>query len=405
MKILIAEDDIVSGTLLRKILSKQGHDVDHGRDGLKAWEMYQAGDYRLVVSDWIMPELDGLELCRKIRELNRNDYTYIIMTTGKDAKEDAVAGLEAGADDYIVKPIDKDEFLSRIRAGQRILELQDKYQSASAKLAHTEKIAAIGQLAAGIAHEINNPIGFIRSNLGTLAGYQSDIKEVLTLQGMMMKLITGSITEGVILPDLPKITAAVRDKVKTVDIPYLMDDFQDLVSDCAAGADRIGLIVNELRYFAHPDEKAYYPADLHEIVRHAIEKLEDRLTDRITIMITLEDLPAVECIKNHMEQVFYNLILNAAEAIIDTGQITIDGSLRDATIELTISDTGKGVPEENLSQIFNPFFTTKEIGQGVGLGLTTAQNILKMMGAQFGLHRTSESGTCFKIILPLHQKK
>jgi two-component system, NtrC family, sensor kinase len=399
LKILVAEDDVVSGTLLRKILSKQGHDVDHGRDGLKAWEMYQAGNYRMVVSDWMMPELDGIELCRRIRELNRNDYAYIIMITGKDTKEDAVAGLEAGADDYIVKPIDKDEFLSRIRAGQRILELQDKYGRASAKLAHSEKIAAVGQLAAGIAHEINNPIGFIRSNLGTLSNYQGDIKDVLTLQSMMMKLINSSIREGMILPDLIKITKAVGEKVKALDIQYIIDDFKDLVLDCTAGADRIGLIVNELRYFAHPDEQAYHPEHLTEIVQQVLDRLKDRLGGTIAIKVKLEDLPAIECIKSHMEQVFYNLLLNAIEAIGESGSIMIEGFYRNDEVAILISDTGRGIPERNLSKVFDPFFTTKDVGQGIGLGLTTAQNILKMINARITLESTKETGTCFRISL------
>ncbi len=400
LSILIAEDDLVSGTLLRKILTKQGHDVDHGRDGLQAWEMYQSGNYRLVVSDWMMPQLDGIELCRRIRGLNRHDYAYIIMITGKDTKEDAVAGLEAGADDYIVKPIDKDEFLSRIRAGQRILELQDKYRRASSKLAHSEKIAAVGQLAAGIAHEINNPIGFMRSNLGTLLNYQTDIKEVLTLQSMMMKLINSSIREGRILPDLPKITAAVGEKTNALDIPYVIDDFKDLVLDCTAGADRIGLIVNELRYFAHLDEKAYHPEDLADIIRQVMAKLEDRLSDSITITMKLADLPAVACIKSHMEQVFYNLLLNAVEAIGESGRVVVEGSYCDPSIEILISDTGKGIPEHHLSKVFDPFFTTKDVGQGVGLGLTTAQNILKMINAHIMLESTNATGTCFRVSLP-----
>ena len=189
MKILIAEDDFVSRLLVKKAVTKIGHEAIITENGAEAWQAFQEHKPDMVISDWMMPEMDGIELCKKIRRFKRLTYTYVILLTAKDKTRDLVEVFEAGADDYMIKPFRPDELRSRIKSGNRIATLQNQHYALQAKLlvknrkldetlqnlkatqaqaVQSEKMASIGQLAAGVAHEINNPIGFILSNLNTM---------------------------------------------------------------------------------------------------------------------------------------------------------------------------------------------------------------------------------------------
>ncbi|MDY6851514.1 MAG: response regulator, partial [Thermodesulfobacteriota bacterium] len=185
MEILIAEDDNISRRLLHKIIEKLGYKVILAEDGRQAWDLFQKNPAKMVITDWMMPEMDGLELCRKIREAKPSHYVYIIILTAKDQAEDSVKGLDAGADDYIIKPFKSGQLRARIRAGRRIIKLEEDSQKAHVQLLHSEKMASIGRLAAGVAHEINNPLGFVDSNLDTLLDYRHDIEILLKEYGKL----------------------------------------------------------------------------------------------------------------------------------------------------------------------------------------------------------------------------
>jgi DNA-binding response OmpR family regulator len=147
MRILIVEDNIVSLKVLEKILEKLGHKALVAEDGLKAWELFQKNKIRMVITDWMMPGMDGLELCQKIRSSDLPDYIYIIIITAKDKKEDIIKGLEAGADDYITKPINPNELHARLKAGERVIQLEKRQKEIQFQILQSEKMASVGQLA------------------------------------------------------------------------------------------------------------------------------------------------------------------------------------------------------------------------------------------------------------------
>jgi two-component system NtrC family sensor kinase len=400
MQILVVDDDLVTGTLLNKFLTKQGYEVTHVTNGTKALEELKGDDYRIILTDWMMPEMDGPSLCRHIRGLNLNRYIYIILLTAKDSRDDAVAGLEAGADDYIIKPFDRLELFARIRAGQRVVDLEDRNRETHQKLSHSEKLAAVGHLAAGVAHEINNPIGFINSNLNSLGGYVEDIASMLTCYREMARTLDKSISQNKLDAHLPGMIKKSMEMEKKIDIDFVLGDAHELINDCSSGAARIKAIVHEMRYFTHPEKQVIEPYSPAVILKKVVAQFDEHKPQDVEIYQDIEHLPQIQCNLPHMEQAFTNIIQNAMEAVGGQGLISVSGKCRNDLIEIIVSDNGRGIKPEHLPMVFNPFFTTKEVGHGVGLGLTTALNIITMHSG--AIHCQSEPGreTSFTVRLP-----
>lgn len=401
MRILVVDDDLVTGTMLDKVLAKKGYRVTHVTDGARALEALQAQSYRIVLTDWMMPGMDGLTLCRHIRELNPPQYIYVILLTAKSSKSDAVAGLEAGADDYIVKPFDQHELLARIRAGRRLVELEDARKETQLRLTRSEKMAAIGHLAAGIAHEINNPIGFLSSNMNSLKGYLGDVRTMLACYKELVHTLDASVSQQKMAGDLPAMIRKSRQMEGEIDLDFVMQDTDELLNDCTEGVSRVKSIVHEMRYFAHPEKQVFEFCNLPELLKKIGEEFRMILPAGVTLKIPVGILPQIECNVAHMEQAFSNIIKNAIEAVGSQGLITISAACQRDMIHIRITDTGKGIAQENLEMVFNPFFTTKEVGQGVGLGLTTAMNIIKMHNGTISCESHPGRETSFTVKLPL----
>ncbi len=186
MRVLIADDSLVMRRMLQMCLQKWEYEVVEAEDGLQAWELFQRDNYALVVNDWLMPEMDGLELIRRIRSYDSSGYAYIILLTAKSEKEDLVVAMDAGADDFLVKPFNQDELRVRMREGERIVHLERtlvdqnrQLRETQAALVQSEKLASLGQLAAGMAHEINNPVAYVTNNLAVLNRDVQSVMEVL----------------------------------------------------------------------------------------------------------------------------------------------------------------------------------------------------------------------------------
>ena len=415
MKILIAEDDYVSRLLVKKAVSKAGHETIVTENGKEAWEAYQKEEPNMVISDWMMPEMDGLELCQRIRKFKRLAYTYVILLTSKDSTGDLVAVFEAGADDYIIKPFKPDELRSRIKSGYRITQLESRHHALQAKLVvknkkldealrhlretqaqavQAEKMASIGQLAAGVAHEINNPIGFIGSNLEALADYFQDYETLLDRYRNLGTMIfdNGKADPGEI--------QAIRELEQELEIEYLKDDIPELLQDCIDGTRRVGRIVADLKNFAHPGNDRQMLIDINQGLESTLNVVANELKYKATLNKEFQEIPPVEGFPQKLNQVFMNILVNAAQAIEEKGQITIRTSAAEGKVWVAISDTGSGIAPENLTKIFDPFFTTKDVGKGTGLGMNIAYNIVKEHGGDIKVESELGKGTCFTLSLP-----
>ncbi len=425
MKILIVEDDFISRNLLSKMLVEMGHEVVETENGLEAWEHLESSPVKIVISDWIMPEMDGIELCRKIRNHPFDGYIYIIMLTAKDRKADLVDVFRAGADDYIPKPFDPEELRARVMTGERVVDLEERHLEATSQIEaknkklertlkaledtqtqmlQSEKMASIGQLAAGVAHEINNPTGFVSSNLKTLTDYQEDIAELIEkYQGLMSQLANQDHQSA-----LPQQTLSAVEELKQfekdIDVEFLMEDISDLIGDCREGIDRIKKIVIDLKDFAHPGEDTEQLADINSGIESTLNVVNNEIKYKATVHKEFGDIPAVKCIPQQLNQVFMNILVNAAQAIEKKGDIYIRTRSVSQNVEVTIRDNGSGIPQENLTRIFDPFFTTKDVGKGTGLGMNIAYNIVQKHNGTLHVDSELGKGTTFTITLPFGEK-
>ncbi|MBN1841794.1 MAG: response regulator [Deltaproteobacteria bacterium] len=400
MEILVAEDDFVARGFLEKLLKSLGHECVLAEDGLKAWEVIQQGKVRMVITDWAMPGMDGLELCQKVREAKLPHYVFMMLLTGKDRKEDAIVGFEAGVDDYIVKPFNPDELRARIRVGERIIELEDEYKRAQAQLIQSEKMASVGQLAAGVAHEINNPTGFVSSNLKTLSDYQHDISGLLKEYRKLIMELKDTISKDVMPPSIAERVEGIVNLETEVDVDFILNDIQDLIDECKEGTERIKKIVIDLKDFAHPGEDKVQETDINKGIESTLNVVWNELKYKAKVTKEYGDLPIVRCYPQQLNQVFMNLLVNAAQAMEDQGKIKISTRGYDGSVEVKISDTGMGIPEENIPKVFNPFFTTKDVGKGTGLGLNVAYNIIEKHKGTIDVESAVGKGTTFTIRIP-----
>lgn len=434
-RILYVEDDETNRILVRKILRASGYEVLEAEDGLKGVDVAIAELPDLILMDMNMPGLDGYEASTKIKSISELKNTPIIAVTANVTEGDRQRSLISGCDGYISKPIDIDTFVSDLETymdgkrevvegaeenkylkeyGQKLVDrLEDKIrdlsdinlslenhvdekvkelQSTQDMLLQSEKMASIGQLAAGVAHEINNPVGFISSNLSTLK------HNVLTLLDIIGKYesVESELQENTL--------NEILNFKKKNDIEYIKDDISDLIEESLDGVVRVKKIVQDLKDFSHVDESEWQTADIHLGLDSTLNMANNEIKYKAEVVKQYGDLPHVQCIPSQLNQVFMNLFVNAAHAIEDRGTITVEThSVDDNLVEIKVSDTGSGIDEKHLKNIFDPFFTTKPVGKGTGLGLALSYGIIRKHGGELRVSSEINVGTTFIIRLPVVQ--
>ena len=263
----------------------------------------------------------------------------------------------------------------------RVAEQVETLKIAERQLYQAEKLASVGQLAAGVAHEINNPIGFIRSNLSTASSYVEDISK-----------LSGLVAGG----DAAKIAAAW----KKGDMNFLLDDFRELLKESIAGADRVSRIVADLKAFSSIEQGQEERIDLNESIRTVCNVAGNRIQQKAELTLELGELPPLLCRPSHINDLLLALLLNAIQAVGEHGAIRIATALEGSQIRIDIADNGCGIPPEHLSRIYDPFFTTREVGAGTGLGLTVCRDIVRAHGGSIDVASRVGEGTTFTVRLP-----
>ncbi|MDE2440962.1 MAG: histidine kinase, partial [Betaproteobacteria bacterium] len=267
-------------------------------------------------------------------------------------------------------------------------ELIKKLEEAQSQLLQSEKMASMGQLAAGVAHEINNPVGFVNSNLGTLQRYVNDLLRILDAYEEAELSLTDNALRS------------LRQLKQEIDTGFLREDINDLLVESLDGLQRVKRIVQDLKDFSHVDRAELEWADLEKGLDSTLNVVWNELKYKAKVIKEYTHPPAVECLPSQLNQVFMNLLVNAAHAIETMGEITIRTGFDAQQIWVEVEDTGQGIPAENMSRIFEPFFTTKPVGKGTGLGLSLSYGIVKKHGGQIEVISEVGKGTRFKVLIP-----
>lgn len=266
-----------------------------------------------------------------------------------------------------------------------------RLEEAQAQLLQSEKMAAIGQLAAGVAHEINNPIGFVSSNVNSLRGYLNDLFTLITAYE--------SSCDGEHWLAHPEL-AALKEKM---DYDFLRQDIDELLLESADGLDRVRRIVKDLREFSHVDSCEWQLADLHKGLDSTLNVIWNEIKFKAQVIKYYGEIEPVECMGSQINQVFLNLIINASHAVGAEGEIIIGSGREGEGIFIEISDNGHGIPPEIQNRIFEPFFTTKPVGMGSGLGLSLSYNIIVKHHGRLTVESEPGRGSRFRMWLPLRQ--
>ena len=274
----------------------------------------------------------------------------------------------------------------------------------SDRLLH-ENLASVGRLAAGIAHEINNPTAFLSSNLKTASDYLQEIGYLVADYRQFISELKTSAGHIIVGDRARSLLEEIKHAEDRADFDLIMADLADIFAECRQGTDRIRKIIADLRDFARPGEPERQLTDIHRGLDAAIKLVSHELMDKAELIREYGDLPWIECCSRQINQVFINLLVNAAQAIETHGIIRVRTRVRGKNVEVHISDTGQGIPEQNLSRIFDPFFTTKAVGEGTGLGLSMVYGIIKRHSGEIMVESKVGQGTCFILRLPNNETR
>ena len=409
-RILLVDDDAGNLAALSNLLQPH-YDILAAPSGELALQIaLGTSPPDLILLDVMMPGMDGHQVLTRLHNNPATCDIPVIFVTGLHAIEDEEKGLKLGAVDYITKPYCLPIILGRVHTQLELKRTHDslrdqnvyleaevakrlkEIQQVQIQLMQSEKMAAIGQLAAGIAHEINNPVGFVTSNLKTLEIYKQDIFEILDAYEALEAACTSD--EAALLK--------LRTLKQKKDFGFLRTDIGQLILESRNGMTRVAKIVSDLKDFAHAENKEWLWADLNSGLDATLNIVWNEIKYHCTLNKAYGDIPKVYCMASQINQVFLNLLVNAAQAIPEKGEISIRTGQVGEEVFIAIADTGSGIPAENLARIFEPFFTTKPVGKGTGLGLAISFDIVQKHKGRIEVESTVGKGTTFTVWLPMN---
>ena len=417
--ILIVDDTPTNLAVLSEALTSAKYQVAVALDGETAIEQVAYKPPHLILLDVMMPGIDGFETCRQLKENPETAQIPIIFMTALSDTVDKVKGLSLGAVDYITKPFQQEEVLARVKVHlelyhlnhsldrqvkERTAELSEalnSLQKAQVQLVQNEKMSSLGQLVAGVAHEINNPVNFIHGNLIHAKEYISDLLELLRLYQ----------------EKTPDINPDIEEFADEIDFEFLKADLPNLVKSMEVGAGRIQGIIKSLKTFSRVNETKFESIDIHEGIDSTLLILSNRIKAKsfrpdIQVKKVYGDLPLIDCCSGQLNQVFTNILSNGIDALDESAShqsqdwhpcIEIHTAVEGEQARITISNNGGTMPREVQEHLFEPFFTTKPRGKGTGMGLSISHQIIteKHRGQ---LHcRVEGDRVIFVIEIPIRQ--
>jgi signal transduction histidine kinase len=422
--ILLVDDNPNNLKVLSEAIQGCGWKALMATDGESAIEQTEYARPDLILLDVMMAGIDGFETCRRLKTNPITENIPVIFMTALADSTDKVAGLEIGAVDYITKPFQHEEVIARLKLHLKISHLtrtlEERVQERTAELTQSlqelqqtqlqliqsEKMSTLGQLVAGIGHEINNPVGFVSGNLSYIEEYVNDLLRLVNLQQQK----------------LPQPDHEIQELVEEIDLEYLAEDLPKLLTSMHQGINRLKDISLSLRTFARADISSQVEFQIHEGIDSTLMLLKHRLKDngdrpKIQVATQYGDLPPIICYPGQLNQVFMNIIANAIDAFDEAYEnhsdqdiatcsniITITTSVdpQQKTVTICIQDNGPGMLPEVQSRIFEQSFTTKPVGKGTGLGLAISyQIIVNKHNGQVNCLSMPGEGTKFIITLPM----
>lgn len=302
--------------------------------------------------------------------------------------------MDASATSALAMLLDYEPSASTPRGDELELALA-RLNTVQEQLIQAEKMASLGQLAAGIAHEINNPIGYVHSNLGTLQEYLNNLFGLIECYDAAMA------QNG---PMTAERRAEVAERKRVIDFTFLVQDLPQLLAESREGIDRVRSIVQDLRDFSRVDRMETWSLyDLHRGLDSTLGIVWNEIKYKADVRKEYGNLPLVECLPSQINQVFMNILVNAAQAIEQHGEIVVRTGAESGKVWIEVSDSGSGIAQENLKRIFDPFFTTKSVGKGTGLGLSISYGIVRKHSGDIAVDSPPGRGTTFRITLPQRQ--
>ncbi|MBD2387129.1 sensor histidine kinase [Cylindrospermum sp. FACHB-282] len=427
--VLIVDDNPANLSVLSDALDLAGLEVWVAKSGKVALERVEYALPNLILLDVMMPEMDGFETCRQLK-INpaTKDIPVIFMTALSDTAN-KVKGFQTGAVDYITKPFQQEEVLSRVKLHLKLHDLSEKLEQKNLllaqkiaevslayhdlkltqiKLIQSEKLSSLGQIVTGIAHEINNPVNFIYGNLIHASLHNQEVLKLLQ----------------VYQEEYPNPTPRIQAELENIDLDFIQGDLLKLLNSMDVGVQRIREILKSMRIFSRVYEAEMKAVNIHEAINSTLTLLNYRLKPKpehpgIEVIKEYCQMPLVECYAGQLNQVFMNILSNAIDALDkynlqrsfadiqkQPSRIHIRTKMiGDEWVAIHIADNGSGISEEVKEKLFNPFFTTKAIGKGAGLGLSIShQIVVEKHGGSLYYQSTPEKETEFVIKIPIRQQ-
>ena len=414
--ILIVDDEVNNRNVMVAQLGSEGYELLTAASGEEALALIDHRLPDLILLDVMMPGISGFDVAEILKSEERTAGVPIIMLTALGDSDSRLTALNNGAEEFLTKPVARSELLARIHNLLKLKKYQDRLADAvisrtnelenanlqvgelREQLLQSEKLAAIGQLAAGVAHEINNPVGFVNANLGTLKGYVKDILHMIRAY----ESVSGELARD------PAVGAKLMRLRSELELDYLCDDAPILIDESLEGLSRICRIVQDLKCFARTDaNEKWMLTDLHECLDSTLNIATNEIKYKAVVVKEYGVIPEVECLCSQLNQVFLNILVNAAQAMPDNarGVITVRTRREGSAVCIEIADNGCGIEPVALSRIFEPFFTTKPVGKGTGLGLSLSYGIVQRHGGRIEVDSEPGKGATFRVILPIQHSE